>query len=76
MDLTVLAAVGFTALGLVVGVELGYRWAWLLHGPLPRPWRPERKDAVFSSLRAAWRYLAPLTVWRDVRRCWTTGRWT
>jgi hypothetical protein len=50
--------------GALVWVPLGWRLAWLLHRPLPRPWRP------------VLRYLAPGTVWRDVRRCWTTGRWT
>lgn len=71
-DLTVLAAVGFTAFGLVLGVRLGFWWAWLLSKPLPRPWRKKNRGILF----AVWRYLAPGTLWRDVRRCWTTGRWT
>lgn len=50
--------------GLMVGGRAGWGLAWLLSRPLPRPWRP------------VLRYLAIGTVWRDVRRCWTTGRWT
>lgn len=55
-------------LGVVLGapawVLLGWHAMLLLSRPLPRPWRP------------VLRYLAPGMVWRDVRRCWTTGRWT
>lgn len=62
--LTVVSASGFVALGIVIGALVTERLWWLLSRPLPRPWRAVR------------RYLAPGTVWRDVRRCWTTGRWT
>jgi hypothetical protein len=64
VDLTFLGACGFTAFGIFIGALVEERLWHLLSRPLPRPWRP------------VLRYLAPGTVWRDVRRCWTTGRWT
>ncbi len=64
MDLTFVSATGFVSFGIVIGLLVEERMWWLLSGPLPRPWRP------------VLRYLAPGELWRDVRRCWTTGRWT
>ena len=71
-------------LGVVLGapawVLLGWHAMLLLSRPLPRPWR--RVARAWRYLAPGrlpgdvWRYLAPGTVWRDVRRCWTTGRWT
>ncbi len=61
------------SLGALAGALAAERVWWLLYGayprkrlppPLPRPWRP------------VLRYLAPGTVWRDVRRLLETGRWT
>jgi hypothetical protein len=73
VDLTFASATGFVSFGIMIGLLLAERWWWLLDAmfprrarplPLPRPWR------------RVLRYLAVGTVLRDVRRCWTTGRWT
>jgi len=80
MDLTFVSASGFVALGIVIGALVEERLWHLLSRPLPRPWRPVARAWRYLAPGRLpgdiWRYLAPGTVWRDVRRCWTTGRWT